>query len=440
MIENLSGYYIKGLVNVNCSFGNMSILLENIKSHFAFNVRNAPLAIDQLEIGRQLLAHAADYIKLLGVGTKLLVVSDRNTYQAAASEIESCLMKAGYHVQSAIFDKVSLKPTLEAVKQLQEGIKHADLCIAVGSGTINDICKYASFLENKPYVVFATAPSMNGYASANASLIINGYRTSKQAHLPKAIYMDLDVMAHAPKRLIRSGVGDMLCRTTVQFDWLLSHMLLDTHYDALPFDSIKEEEGALLESAADVVNGDEEALAVLCQALIKSGLGMWYCGGSYPASQSEHMVAHVMEMAFPKASQKSYHGEQIAVTTLAVASLQERLLESDNLPFIKERFNSEQLLEHLSAEIVESLHKDWESKSKLVSAYNKNDKLPELWCGQKESLRALQEPQENLLQAFQAAGLGMTPESLGWSSEKFDWAVQVTYMTRSRFTCLDFGV
>ena len=33
-----------------------------------------------------------------------------------------------------------------------------DALIAIGSGTINDLCKYASAQDGKPYAVFATAP------------------------------------------------------------------------------------------------------------------------------------------------------------------------------------------------------------------------------------------------------------------------------------------
>ena len=46
----------------------------------------------------------------------------------------------------------------------------ADAVIAIGSGTINDLCKYASAADRKPYAVFATAPSMNGYTSLNAAI------------------------------------------------------------------------------------------------------------------------------------------------------------------------------------------------------------------------------------------------------------------------------
>jgi len=79
-----------------------------------------------------------------------------------------------------------------------------DALIAVGGGTISDLCKYVSCKNEKPYAVFPTAPSMNGYLSTSASMTLGGIKESKPAHLPKGIFCDLSVIASAPVRLIRS--------------------------------------------------------------------------------------------------------------------------------------------------------------------------------------------------------------------------------------------
>ena len=107
--------------------------------------------------------------------------------------------------------------------------KEIDLIVGFGSGTINDLCKISSFKLNIPYIIFASAPSMNGYSSANASILVKGHKKSLPAHLPLAIYCDLNILAAAPERLIKSGIGDSLCFSTCQFDWLLSHLILDSY-------------------------------------------------------------------------------------------------------------------------------------------------------------------------------------------------------------------
>ncbi|MFP3018679.1 MAG: iron-containing alcohol dehydrogenase, partial [Candidatus Tisiphia sp.] len=123
--------------------------------------------------------------------------------------------------------------SLETVDLVRNKAKDSDLIVAFGSGTVNDICKYASYLEKKDYISFPTAASMNGYTSANASILVNGYKKSFKAHLPRAIYIDIDILANAPLRLTLSGFADFICRSTVQADWLLSHLLLGTEYNEL---------------------------------------------------------------------------------------------------------------------------------------------------------------------------------------------------------------
>ena len=141
------------------------------------------------------------------------------------------------------FSKLNIKilnANVKAEKSLAEQISNEilayDFAIAVGSGTINDLVKYAAYLANKPYIIFATAPSMNGYYSENASLISNNLKQSFKAKIALAGYFDLHILANAPLRLIQSGVGDSICSTIARADWLLSHYVTGSSYEELPFD------------------------------------------------------------------------------------------------------------------------------------------------------------------------------------------------------------
>jgi glycerol-1-phosphate dehydrogenase [NAD(P)+] len=181
------------------------------------------------------------------------------------------------------------------VARIRAATADVDALIAVGSGTINDLCKYAAFQDGKPYAAFGTAPSMNGYTSANAAITVGGLKRSLAARTPAGVFLDLAVLAAAPPRMIHSGLGDSLCRPTAQADWLLSHLLRDTPYRAAPFALLTGDEGALFESAATLLAGDLEAMRRLARTLVLSGLGMCSSGGSYP-SQGEHLISHYIEM------------------------------------------------------------------------------------------------------------------------------------------------
>src|SRR6185295_11866674 len=116
----------------------------------------------------------------------------------------------------------------DTLARLTAGLDHrTQAVVAVGSGTINDLCKLAAIARGCPQVVFATAPSMNGYTSLSASITEGGLKRSVRAATPVAAFFDLRVLAAAPIRLIRAGLGDSICRPTAQADWLLAHLLLD---------------------------------------------------------------------------------------------------------------------------------------------------------------------------------------------------------------------
>ena len=200
--------------------------------------------------------------------------------------------------------------------------------IAIGSGTINDLCKYASAKDGKPYAVFATAPSMNGYTSVNAAITEHGHKKSLAAHAPKGAFFDLSVLAAAPVRLIRSGLGDSLCRATSQADWLLAHLLFGKPYRELPYALLAADEPVLFENAADLVAGSVEVMESLVRTLVLSGFGTAIIGNSQPASQGEHLISHFIDMFEPEGRPLIYHGEQIGVTTLTMARLQRIMLES----------------------------------------------------------------------------------------------------------------
>ena len=128
------------------------------------------------------------------------------------------------------------------VERLRQACAGADALVAVGSGTINDLCKYAAAQDGKPYAVFATAPSMNGYTSKNAAITVEGHKKSLAAAAPVGVFIDLAVLAAAPARMIRAGLGDSLCRSTAQADWLLSHHLFATPYRRAPFVLLADDE------------------------------------------------------------------------------------------------------------------------------------------------------------------------------------------------------
>lgn len=382
-------------------------------------------------VERGLSDHAADLHKGLNIGPHILLVSDPATHQVLGANIER-----QFNILETFLLSTHPQPTEAIAKQIADRAANCDMIVGVGSGSINDLCKYAGKLSGKPYVIWATALSMNGYLSANASIWQDGIKKTLPAAMPVAAFFDLDVLAAAPARLTRSGFGDALCRPTAQADWLLSHLVRGTAYDPFPFTLLAPYETALLNNAKGLIEGDREMLHALAASLILSGLGMTWAGGSYPASQGEHMIAHTMEMKHGHRMPPSYHGEQIGVTTLTMAALQEKILDSStpSLADREEKIVYEKIETYFGPERAEELWRDYLSKS---LSRTESEKLREDWPKIMESIASVTRPRAQLEKALHDIGAPTMASALGWENADYADALTHAKYSRGRFTFLD---
>jgi glycerol-1-phosphate dehydrogenase [NAD(P)+] len=376
---------------------------------------------------------AAELLSRIGFEQKhLVLVCDVNTHAAIAERLLHEL--AAFQPRLVVLNG-KFSADEESLRRIQSHAANA--YVAIGSGTINDLCKYISHQENKPYAVFPTAPSMNGYLSANASITIQGVKESRPAHLPAGVFCDLKVIAGAPVRLIRSGLGDSLCRSTAQADWLLSHLLLDTAYTPLPFNLLKPYETELFVNADKLTSGDISVVQLLLKTLLVSGLGMTLAGGSYPASQGEHLIAHTMEMKHKDTLPATFHGEQIGVTTITMAKLQEQIL-ARKLHLLAPPRWQESLTNYFGVAQAKSIAQTTRNKYKLLERYDAiASRLAQRELYIRDVIRQIILPEVLLRKVLLKAGAPTTPAELGWDETDYATAVNHARYTRDRFTFLD---
>ncbi len=393
------------------------------------------LATTSILIEKGLAADPLQCLRNLALGKKILLVSDTNLYPIIGKSIEQKLAEE-YEVTAHIVPG-DVSSDINFAYSLHVFTGGFDAVVAVGSGTLNDLCKFASYKRKIPYVIFSTAPSMNGYASATASLTLYGRAMSKQAHAPCGIFLDTEILANAPMELIQAGLCDTLCRSTVQADWLLSHHALGTPYDSTTFNLLNTVEDTLIKNADKLANRDPETISLLAHALIFSGIGMQLDHSSNPASQGEHMLAHTMHLLNPELP-RHFHGQEIAVTTLTMAALQEKLL-SHNAPVINTRpAYMEQLASAFTDETRDACRQAYEQKPHTEEQLNAlQDRLNQHWPTIRESIHAITLPAETLRDALRAAGAPTTPSDLDWHEDIYTKAVNHAHFTRDRFTFLD---
>jgi glycerol-1-phosphate dehydrogenase [NAD(P)+] len=389
-------------------------------------------------IEEDLAGREARLIEGLELGRRLAVVSDPTTRRVMGRRVEQALGRTA-EIQSVVLPDHP-EPDLETVERLRTAAADAGALIAVGSGTINDLCKSASALDGKPFAVFATAPSMNGYTSVNAAITVEGHKRSLPAQAAAGVFLDLGILAVAPARLIRAGLGDSLCRCTAQADWLLAHLLLGRPYREAPFALLAEDEEALLAGPEALLSGDLDAIRRLARTLVLSGFGMTLCGGSDPASQGEHLISHYADMMGDPGWPGTFHGEQIGVTTLTMARLQARMLDGPPPQVQPSAIDEAALIDHFGRDLGRSCWREFRKKRvDSGAAIQLNNRLAARWNEIRARIAAIHRPPEQLAEILERAGAPATPEALGWPRDFYREAVRHAREIRNRYTFLDLA-
>ena len=262
----------------------------------------------------------------------VMIVADELTFSLVGRDLRDRLERAAlpvstYLVQPPPGHSIPLcdQPTIEA---LQGAMIEArpDAVLAVGAGTINDCAKMAAHRAGRPYLCFATAPSMNGFTSSIAAILEAGIKTTQPCDPPVAVFATPSMMADAPYRMIASGFGDLLSKPVSNADWALSAALLGTEHSSIVMEIVDQAQQLLEGVAARLPDRDHDAIARLTGALFLSGLGMQAAGSSGPASGGEHLISHYIDMtAYAFGLAHDFHGCQVAVGTLTTSWLYDQL-------------------------------------------------------------------------------------------------------------------
>lgn len=200
-----------------------------------------------------------------------------------------------------------------------------DVLVAIGSGTIHDLTRYAATEYDIPFVSIPTAASVDGYAANVAALNWDGMKKTVAGVSPRWILADTDIFSAAPSRLTASGVSDFLGKYISILDWKIAHLVTGEY--------ICEEVCDLLEKALrdvsrvleDIRFGDKDAIEKLMHALLLSGLCMQMVQSPRPVSGAEHMVSHLWDLNVLNEKTNALHGEQVGLGLLIVTDYYKKL-------------------------------------------------------------------------------------------------------------------
>lgn len=272
------------------------------------------------------VSRVPEFVKLLGA-SKPYIVADKNTYAAAGAKVCDVLLNADMPFSKFVYSADKLSPD---EKTVGSAVMHfdasCDIIIGVGSGVINDTCKILSKISKTPYIVVATAPSMDGYASATSSMDCDGLKTSLPTKCPEAIIGDIDVLKNAPERMLVSGLGDMLAKYISICEWRISNIITGEYYCEYVASLVRDALKKCVDNASGLLSRDEEAVKAVFEGLTLCGMAMEYAGLSRPASGIEHSLSHVWDMrGLAFGTKTDFHGIQCGIATLYALKLYEQV-------------------------------------------------------------------------------------------------------------------
>ncbi len=393
----------------------------------------APNAAAQLPAAVRRLAPGAGRITLL---------ADTRTHAAAGRACGDALRNGGLALQTLIVPDPApgISPVCDdlTLRELQARMPPADLLLAAGAGVISDLTKWLARESGLPYMTFATAASMNGYASSNIAPAIDGVKRVVEGVSPIAVIADPAILAAAPRELTAAGLGDVLAKPVSICDWQISNLLFGEYYCPVCARMIRDLEPGYRRHPAGLARGDPAAMEALFQALIYSGVSMTMAATSFPASGGEHLISHALDMiAMERGLRHDYHGRQVGLGTIFAAALYQRLLDLPAPEFREAAEPTDAAYWGRLAAEVENEHA--RKRRRAAAAAGRLRTEPELWPRLRRIITDNHVAPAEIKQCLAAAGAAHRVEDIGCTRAHFMEAAVRCHQLRERYTVIDLA-
>ena len=370
------------------------------------------------------LAHFEEYMEELGLTGRRTVVYDQITWKLT----EGQRIRAD---QNIILDPNGLRAEDVQIEKMMQELDRPEVIVAVGAGTIMDFGRYPAYKLGIPFVAIPTLASSDGFTANICSAILNGQKKSTPMCAPVLVVADLDIIKGAPKRLIASGINDILAKYISLADWRISH-LVDGEYYCPMVAELAEHALKLMRDAADKYaatgEADHEAMTM---AQMESGLTMQLLNHSRAASGAEHLMAHIVEMHPPRLEKaEGIHGECVGVGTFACIKEYHRLaaMRPKAKPFtpIRESWVLEKFGERLTPGIMK------ENENDVLATFDPQN-IVDHWDEIKAMIDALP-PTEEMEALYRGCGCKYLPEHIGIDPAIADEVLDMSAAIRNRLT------
>ena len=265
----------------------------------------------------------------------ILLVADENTYAICGERVKKLL---GDKIESVCIHEGTevLVPDEKSIEKMQSAVTpETDLILGIGSGVINDLCKYVSFGAGIECGIVATATSMDGYASSGAAMIIAGMKITYTTHAPSLIIADTDILCAAPAEMIRSGYADIIGKYSALCDWKLSEAVNGEYLCPYIYDVVMDMTNEIRDLRHAIAARETAAIERLMEALVLIGVCLTLLSTTRPGSGSEHHLSHYFEITgLIDGTPYFLHGTDVGYATVVTAAMRERIRKVEKPEFV----------------------------------------------------------------------------------------------------------
>lgn len=416
--------------------------------------RTHSTGLEGCTVGAGVLTSLVDYVEKYGF-KKVYVACDEITYGIAGEKVMNILHDANIDAKAHVFTGGRFIPNEESLGKLMiDAPRDLDLVVAVGTGSINDMCRFFSYQMNVPYAIVATAAPMDGFASSGAALMVDNIKQTIPAQTPLFIIGDTDILCGAPARMISAGLGDLLGKFTCLNDWRISKIVNDEYYCDTVVNLVKDCIENVLKNADKAASRDPKVIGDIMEGLVLTGVAMSFVGNSRPAAGCEHHLNHYWEAIEIQNGQiPVLHGIEVGLAEVVILKMTEFLRESrPDFDAAREKAKQydqaawEEKMKEVygtaSDAIIELEHES--KKNDPEGRLKRIDKIEENWDEIVKLMNDYMPSAERMIEILKSLDAPYFPSQVGFSDEMLYNALVYGKETRARYTLLsmmgDLGV
>ena len=253
-------------------------------------------------VGNNNLNQIGKFVKTLSNPKKVCLISGKNVRPIVGKKIEKSLSSS----------KIKFRRIQTKLEK-----PNYDLLLGIGGGRAVDIAKISAYKLKKSFVSIPTSASHDGISSPFVSVRGNKPH-SLVATAPLGVFVDVNIIKNAPRRLISSGCGDLIAKLTAVKDWEIGSKKTGEYFGRYSANLALMSAKILTDNVSNFSKRNLNERAIV-EALISSGVAACIAGSSRPCSGAEHLFSHAIDHIKPGIG---LHGEKCGIGAIMIAKLQ----------------------------------------------------------------------------------------------------------------------